>query len=278
MKKLLLFSCLLGLGTLMSCDNDTVESSNQSTLSGSAVKGYVDGAKVNVYEYIAKGERGTLIATANTDSKGSFSISTDYRGPVEIIVTEGQYADESTGSMVSLQARELRSIAFLKDQNQVAGVSALTTIAAEYVNANATADMEASIALANEKVAEAFGIAEVNISKELSADLSHGSSALSQAQIKYGAVQAGLSQVIKEQDLSAEELLTLVADIAKDYTDGVLDGKAGSTALETTLTITPEQALVGLEVAVENFMNSDRNKSGVSYGSLGITVPNPSGK
>lgn len=277
MKNSLLLSCLLGLSTLMSCEQDSVESS-QSTLSGAAVKGYVDGAKVDVYEYIAKGERGSLIATANTDKKGSFSISTDYSGPIEIVVTQGRYTDESTGSIVNLQARELRSIAFLKQQDQVAGVSALTTIAAEYVNANATADLEASIDLANEKVAQAFGIAEVNISKELPADLSHAANALSQAQIKYGAVQAGLSQIAKENSLSAEELLTLVADIAKDYTDGVLDGKSGSAALETSLTLTPEQALTGLNTAIENFMRGERNLSGTNYESIGITVPKPAGR
>lgn len=273
----LLFSCLLGLSTLMSCEQDAVETSNQSTLSGSAVKGYVDGAKVNVYEYLAKGERGSLIASANIDNKGSFSISTDYRGPVEIVVTQGQYADEATGTKVSLQAKELRSIALLKQESQVA-VSALTTIAAEYVNANATASIETSIEEANKKIAEAFGIAEVNISRELPADLSHASNALSQAQAQYGAVQAGLSQIVKEHNLSAEELLILVADIAKDFTDGVLDGKAGSTALETTLTLTPDQALNGLNIAIENFLRSERNQSGYFYESIGITVPKPAGR
>jgi hypothetical protein len=277
MKKVLLFSYLLGLGTLMSCEKDAVESTDQTTFSGSAVKGYVDGAKVDVYEYISKGERGRLVASANTDNLGSFNITTDYRGPVEVVVTQGQYADESTGTKVSLQARELRTIAVLKQGSQVA-VSALTTIAAEYIDANATADVEASVDIANEKVAKAFGIAEVNISKELPADLSHASNALSQAQIKYGAVQAGLSQVVKELELSPEALLTLVADIAKDYADGVLDGKSGSAALETSLTLTPEQALGGLNIAIENFMSSDRNKSGVNYESIGITVPTPAGR
>jgi hypothetical protein len=277
MKKTLLFSCLLGLSTLMSCEQDAVENSNQATLSGSAVKGYVDAAKVDVYEYISKGERGSLIASAKTDNKGSFSISTDYRGPIEIVVSEGRYSDEATGSIVNLQARELRSIAVLKQESQLA-VSALTTIAAEYIDANATADLEASVEIANEKVAKAFGIAEVNISKELPADLSHASKALSQAQIKYGAVQAGLSQVAKENNLSAEDLLTLVADIAKDYADGVLDGKSGSAALETTLTLTPEQALDGLNTAIENFMQGERNLSGAKYESVGITVPSPAGR
>lgn len=272
MKKLLLLSCLLGLSTLMSCEKDEVDT-NHSTLSGSAVKGYIGGAKVDVYEYMANGERGRLIASAKTDNLGGFTVSADYRGPVEIVVTEGQYADEATGSMVNLQDSELRTITFLDQEDQVAGVSALTTIAAEYVEANASADLRASINIANEKVAKAFGIAEVNISKDLSADLSHASNALTKAQLQYGAVQAGLSQMVKEKGLSADKLLTLVSEIGKDYSDGVLDGKAGSISLETTLSITPEQALGGLSIAMENFLKSDRNKSGVDHASIGIIFP-----
>lgn len=278
MKKILLFSCVLGLSALMSCEQDSVETSNQPTLSGSAVKGYVDGAKVDVYEYIAKGERGSLIATANTDNKGSFSISTDYRGPVEIVVTQGQYADEATGTKVSLQARELRTISMLTQENQVAGISALTTIAAEYVNANATANIETSIEEANKKIAEAFGMASTDISKEIPADLSQASSAITEAQAKYGAVQAGLSQIVKEHNLSAEQLLTLIKDIAEDFSDGVLDNKSGSSALQSSLSLTPDQALNGLNTAIENFLRSERNQSGYSYESIGITIPKPAGR
>lgn len=278
MKKVLLFSCVLGLSALMSCEKDEVETTNHSTLSGSAVKGYVDGAKVDVYEYIANGERGRLIASTKTDKLGGFTVSAEYRGPVEIVVTEGQYADEATGSTVSLQNNELRTITVLGQESQVAAVSALTTIAAEYIEANASADLEASINVANEKVARAFGIAEVNISKDLSADLSHANSGLSKAQLQYGAVQAGLSQIVKEKGLSAEKLLTLVSEIGKDYSDGVLDGKAGSATLEISLSVTPEQALGGLNVAMENFLKSDRNLSGVGHESIGITIPAPAGR
>lgn len=277
MKKTLLFSCLLGISTMMSCEQDAAEATNQTSFSGSAVKGYVDGAKVDVYEYIANGERGRLIASANTDNIGGFNVSADYRGPVEIVVSQGQYADEATGIQVSLQARELRTIMLLKQESQVANVSVLTTIAAEYIDANASAsvDLETAVNTANEKVAQAFGIAEVNISRELPADLSHAGKALSKAQAQYGAVQAGLSQIVKEQGIAPEELLTLIADIAKDYSDGVLDGKAGSTALESALSLTPEEALSGLNIAIENFLNSERNQSGYTYDAKDFTFPSP---
>ena len=73
MKKLILFSCILGLGTMISCEKeDTMESSQPTTVSGAAVKGYVGAAKVDVYEYLSSGDRGKLIATTSTDSRGNY--------------------------------------------------------------------------------------------------------------------------------------------------------------------------------------------------------------
>jgi hypothetical protein len=278
MKKTTLFTCILGLGVLVSCQKESVETSDNSTISGAAVKGYVDAARVDVYQYKEKGQRGTLLATTTTDNKGNFEVSANYRGPVEIVVSQGKYADEATGTTVHLENNELRSVAYLGQEKQSAAVTALTTIAAAYVDSNATANVEASIKDANAKVAAAFGIADVDITGQIPADLSQANAAISKAQAKYGAIQAGLSQTIKDRNLSADQLLTLVKDISKDYTDQVLDGKSGSVALESALEITPNEALTGLNTAMNNFMNSPKNKSGYSAQDMGISVPTPGGR
>lgn len=275
MKNLILFSCILGLGTMVSCDKDETMDSQPSTVSGAAVKGYVGAAKVDVYEYQSSGDRGTKIATTQTDTKGNYQFSVDYRGPVEIVVSEGSYKDEASGVSVSLQSRELRSVAVLKGGSQSAAVSALTTIAAEYADVNATANVEASITDANTKVAQAFGLAGLDISGEIPADLTFASTGLTKAQVQYGAVQAGLSQVVMENSLTADQLLALLDDIAKDLSDDAMDGKAGSAALQTSLNLTPAEAMAGLNIAIKNFMNSDMNASGYSATSVDISVPAP---
>lgn len=276
MKKLLLFSCILGLGTVVSCDkDDAMDSTQPATVSGAAVKGYVGAARVDVYEYLSSGDRGRQIASTHTDSKGNYQFSVDYRGPVEIVVSEGSYKDESTGATVNLQARQLRSVSSLEGGSQAVATSALTTIAADYVDANATANVEASITDAHTKVAQAFGLAGLDISREIPADLSFASTGLSKAQVQYGAVQAGLSQLVKEHSLTPDQLLALIDDIAKDFSDDVLDGKAGSVALQTATSVTPAEAMAGLTTAIENFMNSDRNASGYTAESVDISVPAP---
>ena len=163
----------------------------------------------------------------------------------------------------------------LKGGSQSAAVSALTTIAAEYVEVNATANVEASINDANAKVAQAFGLTALDISKEIPADLSYASTGITKAQAQYGAVQAGLSQIVKEHSITPDQLLALVEDISKDFSDGMLDGKAGSTALQTSLSLTPAEAMSGLNTAIENFMNSERNVSGYTAESTNISVPAP---
>jgi hypothetical protein len=277
MKTVKIFAFVLGLSMLASCDKEPVQSSDHTTVSGSAVKGYVGTAKVEVYAYQANGQRGALIASTFTDAQGNYSVSANYRGPAEVVVTQGQYLDEATGTAVSLQANELRAIVSLDQANKTAAVTALTTVAAGYVDANAATGMETAIAKSSQEVAKAFGLVDINLTNEVPADLSYGGSGKSMAQIKYGAVQAGLSQIIKDHNLSPQQLLTLVKDISLDFSDGVLDGKSGSAALQSSLTLTPNQALTGLNTAIESFMNSPRNKSGYTSGSVPVTVPRPRG-
>lgn len=278
MKNLQFLAIALGVCTLFSCDKESDATMESSTVSGAAVKGYVGSARVDIYEYSANGERGTLVASTATDAKGSFSVETSYRGPAEIVVTQGSYSDEATGTSVALENRELRSVVTLDKENRVAAVTALTTIAAQHVDAHAAAGIETAIANANREVAAAFGLTGIDIAKDIPADLSQAATGKAMAQVKYGAVQAGLSQAIKESNISAEQLLTLVQDMSEDFSDGVFDGRSGGAALEYSQALTPEQAMTGLNTAIENFMNSSRNRSGHTAGSAGVSVPAPGGR
>lgn len=263
MKRIQIFALVMGLGFMVGCSDDE----ERSTVSGSAVKGYVGSANVNVYQYMENGVRGKLLASTVTDAKGNYSISTDYRGAVEVVVTDGSYKDEATGSVVALGKKELRSVVMLKGSTEVA-VTALTTIAAEHADAHASAGLEIAITSANRAVARAFGLSSTtDVTAVIPADLSFPSKGHSSTQIKYGAIQAGFSQYVKEEGLTAAELLVLIEEMAVDFSDGRIDGKseAGAT-LQVSLSVTPVQALAGLSVAIENFMASENNKSEVSGG------------
>ncbi|MBD3630661.1 hypothetical protein [Cyclobacterium sp.] len=253
----------------MSSEND-IDPPNQTTFNGSAVKGNVAGAKVDVYAYSSTGTRGELLYSTITDAKDSFDASMNYRGTIEIIVSEGKYFDEATGVLVPLGDSKLRLVTKADENTQMAGVIALTTVTAAYVDAHASSGLEIAIKATNERVADASGLKGIDNSKEIPADLSVESEAITKAQAKYGAVQAGLSQIVKDSDLSPDQLLILVQKIAEDFSDG----KTATGILEIKLNLAPVQAMIGLNAGISNFLSSPENVSSHSSMSIGINVPN----
>lgn len=272
MKRMKFFVLALALGVIaISCSED----SEESTVSGTAAKGYVANANVDVYAYLETGQRGKLLASTATDSKGNYSVRIKYKGPVEVVVYNGTYKDEASGTSVSLGNNKLRSVVIVSGEKKTAAVTALTTIAAAHVDAHASAGLETAIANANTKVSTAFGLDGINLAEVVPSDFSFSAITHTQAQLKYGLIQAALSQVIKEQGLAADKLLQLVADISNDYSDGSFNGSQGSVALQFSLSITPTEAMAGLNLAIQNYLNSTSNKSGVASGSVHVTVPQP---
>lgn len=271
MKRMKFFALALTMGMLaFSCSDD----SEKSTVSGTAAKGYIANANVDVYAYAQAGTRGRLLASTVTNAKGEYSVDVEHKGAVEIVVTNGSYKDEASGATVNLGNHELRTVTMVNAKKKVAAITALTTIAAAHVDAHASAGIETAIANANAKVSTAFGLDGIDLTETLPSDLSFAAVTHSEARIKYGIIQAALSQVIKEQGLAAEKLLELIANISADYSDGSFDNH-GSISLKFALSITPPQAMAGLNVAIENYLSSSSNKSGVASGSVSVTVPQP---
>ncbi len=265
MKNLRLGILLLVVPLLFWQCTDESDEVSSSTLSGSAVKGPVVNADVTVYEFDAEGLRGDVLATTTTDQNGNFSVDVNVRGVVEVVISGGGYTDEASGQEVALSSNELRTIMTV-DGDKNFGVTALTTIAAEYINENAEEGLAIAIENASKGVGEIFNLSDLDINTTIPGDLSSATSEnLSMAQKKYGAVQAGLSQLLLQHEISPEMLPDLIEDIGKDFADGVIDGKNGSAALEFALQITPADALEGLQTAIENFMIGDNNKSGASF-------------
>lgn len=268
--KFLALALTLGAFTI-SCSED----SEKSTVSGTAAKGYIANANVDVYAYASTGTRGRLLASTVTDVKGNYSVDVEYRGAVEVVVSNGSYKDEASGATVELGDHELRSVVIVNAEKETAAITALTTIAAAHIDAHASAGIETAIANANARVSTAFGLDGINLTETIPSDLSFAAVTHGEARIKYGIIQAALSQVIKSEGLAPEKLLDLVADISADYSDGSFNNSKGTVALQVSLGVTPPEAMVGLNVAIENYMKSSSNQSGVASGSVHVTVPQP---
>jgi len=96
---LLLFGCGGGSG-----GGDGATSSVDGVITGTAVKGPVNGATVTAFA-IGNGMMGAQIGTGTTDAQGNFTVSIGaYSGPVMLRMNGGTYMDEATGASMTMQS------------------------------------------------------------------------------------------------------------------------------------------------------------------------------
>lgn len=237
-----------------------------STIAGTATKGPIGSATVTIYSLNEDGTRGVHLAVTTTDASGNYSVRVDHDGPAAVVVTGGSYVDEASGMSVALEAGvELQTFIASADNARSVGVTALTTIAASRAAANAEAGLATAIAAANAEVSTAFGLAGVDITSTIPSDLTDMSSVQdSRNAKKYGLIQAGLTQLADVNSMAPESVLTMIGELAEDFSDGRLDGmNAANAAITSALEITPQQAYVGLSTAMSMFLQNPRNESDV---------------
>lgn len=271
---MVLFVGLFIFGCSLSETTDTTETTE---LTGEATKGPISDGTVSVYVLNNDGSRGDLLATATTASDGSYSVNLEeYTGAVAVVITGGNYIDEATGENVNLETGdELETLLAATEDGMTVAVTALTTIAASRASENAASGLAAAIDAANQEVADVFGLANPDLSGIIPSDLTESVAGDTDAEQVYGAVQSGLSQIAETNGLSSAEVLDLIANMAEDFEDGTFDGTdAAGNALSTTLSVAPADAIGGLETAIEAFLISPENGSGISLEDLDINIPN----
>ena len=135
-----------------------------TTISGSAVKGPVNGATVTV-----KRPDGTACATTpatvTTTAAGTYSLSTACTGDVLVEVTGGSYLDEASNATTPLSTP--RRVMVTTNGGTVAGVATpLTTMAYSYAFRTPAAASTATVAAFNaqaSRIATQFGLGSVNL-------------------------------------------------------------------------------------------------------------------
>jgi len=252
------------------------ETGTSFTISGTAIKGPLYNATVVVCQLNSDGSRGEVLATASTASDGSFTASGNISGSVAVVVTGGSYIDEATGQTVQNdEAEEL--VTFLAEgaDEENIGVTALTTIAAARASENAAIGLAIAIAAANQEVADLFGLSGVDIVKTRVDDLTDLNEDVDadSAETQYGLIIAAISQVAKDNGLTPDQVMDLIANMADDFSDGEFDGLSGGEALELAMTITPEDAINGLEIAMDNFLAGEQDNSDLVPDELSIEIP-----
>ncbi len=256
-------------------DNDS-----ERTISGTAVKGPVNGATVTAYA-INNGTMGAQIGSGPTDAQGNFTISIgSYSGSVMLQMNGGTYTDEATGtSNMAMQPGDVMTsvIPSVTANSAMTGVqiTPLTSMAQARAHAMAGGMTEANITAANTAVGTYFMVNDILHTQPINPLVQNSGIAagVNQNMKNYGMTIAAMSQYANSIGMPFSS--GIITAMMNDASDGVMDGKMGSTSIGMgggMMGGTMMQATAGttgLATAMNAFINNlSVNKSGLNAAAM----------
>ena len=284
MKPLRILLTIISLSALAACGGSGGGGSGISAgtsapspgvISGTVTKGPMSNAAVVAYG-INGGHIGAQIATATTDATGNFTMTVgSYAGPVMLQVSGGSYTDEATGTSMTMAPGDVMTAAMptitVGTTNSGVQVTPVTAMAQAMANLIAGGMTDANIAAANIAMGNYFSVADILHTQPMNPLVTgSGTSASPDAQ-NYGMTLAAMSKYAQTQGMSSSS--AMVTAMMTDAADGMMNGKADSAAVQmggmAGGTMMPSTAgTSGLGAAMNAFMNSSQNKSGVTTATL----------
>ncbi len=177
----------LTVGLLTGCGGNDSASvtapAASTTISGSAVKGPVNGATVTARAVTG----GAILGTTTTSPSGTYSLVISYNGDVVIEVSGGNYIDEATGLSTALN--QLKAVIRANGGAQTVHVTPLTYIAYGYSGVTSAGF---NTALAN--LSTQFGLGSANLLTTLPA--------VTGTMNDYGRVLSAMSKYVQLQGLA----------------------------------------------------------------------------
>ena len=252
----------------------TTPTTNQGTLSGTAIKGPVSAATVTAYA-IANGVVGAPIASATTDAQGAFTMSMgNYSGPVMLRSTGGAFTDEARGTMMAMAAGDAMTAVLpgVPSGSTIGGIriTPLTSMAHSMAEQMSGGLVEANIAAANAAVSSYFMVGDVLRTMPMNPLVAGSATGATPAMMNYGMTLAAMSQYAMTLGMPVSS--TMVARMASDSSDGVMNGMIGTRRIELTgggmmggaRMMDSTAGTSGLAAAMAEFMASGMNRSGVT--------------
>jgi len=281
---------LLAFAPIAGCDGGGGEGSvspnpsGSGVISGTATKGPVSGATITAWAINANGTKGTQIASAQTDGQGNFSIPMgNHSGPVMLLMSEGTYLDEATGSQMSMHPNDVMTcvIPSMPAGSTVNGIqiTPLTSMAQSMAQNMSGGMSEANITQANKAMGQYFGVNDILATRPLDPIVNGSGTSATQGTRNYGMTIAAMSQYAKNIGMphSSGMVTVMMNDASDSAMDGIMTGQGGmgavmmgSTQIEIGGgmmggTIMPAYAGTrGLSEAMAQFINSPMNKSGLT--------------
>ena len=270
-------SLLFGCGTSNSNTTPAINSgTNGGMISGTAVKGPINGGTVTAYA-VSNGTMGMQLASGTTDSQGNFAISVgSYTGPLMLQMSGGTYIDEATGATMTMLSGNVMTAVMTSLSTGTTGTSIqitpLTSMAQAMASNMAGGMTEANIAAGNSAIGNYFMVNDILHTQPMNPLVSGASANATQDMRNYGMAIAAMTQYAANVGMGSSS--AMVTSLMNDASDGVMNGKMGGTSIAmngmgngmmgggTMMQATAGTS--GLAAAMTQFMGSTVNVSGAT--------------
>lgn len=248
-------------------------SSGGTGISGSVTKGPTANATVVAYA-VSAGQPGAQIGSATSDANGNFTMPIgSYSGPVMLQASAGTFRDEATGAFMTMAAGDVMTAVLpsVASGATISGVQVtpVTSMAQTRAQQMAGGMTDANIGAANAAMGNYFSVGDILRVQPMN-PLVPGSGAGAGSDARnYGMTLAAISQYAKL--LNMANTSALVTSMMSDASDGMMDGKKGSSPISMTMggmmgtsMMSPAAGTSGLATAMTNFVMSPANMSGLT--------------
>ncbi len=242
-----------------------------SSLAITVFKGPVSGASVNVYELNANGGRGDFIAgplTSDASGNVTFNLLANFPGQLFIESKGGFYKSEATGQQVDMRGADVLT-AVLSTGTKTAAVTPFTHMAAALAQSEIQAGVapDKAVISANEAIAKQYGLKSILSVVPVDATNSNVAQATSDEK-QYGLLLGGFAQLAKNLGVRSIDLANA---LAKDWSDGKLDGKEnGNPITITSGPVLGNAGINGLSDATKQFAGSGKNYTSLRESSISL--------
>ena len=259
-----------------SSGGDTEQSIN-GLIKGSAIKGPVENADISAFSIGMDGMKEELLATAHTDNEGNFSMMVGgHSGPVLLEMTGGHYTDEATGTFMNVSQGDIMTSVIpsftsgeMMDEVHITPLTSMAQTLAQNMPGGMSKD---NIANAHNAVGLYFDVSDIlhiHPMNPLNNDVGTESD---QDMIHYGMAMAAISKYAQTIGI---DTCTVVTSLMNDISDGQLDGMMGGASIMVRggmmgggMMMLANAGTVGLAEAMEDFIHSPMNRSGVTLNDM----------
>lgn len=246
--------------------------SAHGTVTGTAFMGGMAGGTVTAYA-VDGGTLGPPLGTSPLDASGNFAISLGaYAGPVMLQMSGGTYADEATGTTMTMLPGDVMTscVPSVATGATIGGIqiTPLTSMAQARAQGMAGGMTPANATAANAAVGRYFMVSDILATPPMDPALAGSGTGADPSRRNYGMTVAAMSQYARAAGMTTTS--GILTPMMEDASDGVMNGMMGSTAISMGGMggmmggmMQPTAGTTGLATALTAFVGSSRNVSGV---------------